>query len=144
MNPIPLSWTIGGAAFLLAALGGTGWLLYDAIEDKGRLAATIEAKDKAIAKLGDDLKRQEREARVRQEITDAADRAVVSVDVGRDVIRSRVVTIIREIRTTPDANDPAPDSLVLALERVRQSDAGTGDRDEGGAAGAAPSPPARP
>ena len=42
MNPIPLSWTIGGAAFLLAALGGTGWLLYDAIEDKGRLAVEID------------------------------------------------------------------------------------------------------
>jgi hypothetical protein len=142
MIPIPITWYAIGA--LALALGGASWIAYDAIEDKGRLAATIEAKDKAIAKLGDDLKRQEREARVRQEITDAADRAVVSVDVGRDVIRSRVVTIIREIRTTPDANDPAPDSLVLALERVRQSDAGTGDRDEGGAAGAAPSPPARP
>jgi hypothetical protein len=142
MLPIPITWYAIGA--LALALGAAGYVAYDAIEDKGRLAATIEAKDKAIAKLGDDLKRQEREARVRQEITDAADRAVVSVDVGRDVIRSRVVTIIREIRTTPDANDPAPDSLVLALERVRQSDAGTGDRDEGGAAGAAPSPPARP
>ncbi len=142
MIPIPIAWYAIGV--LALALGGASWVAYDAIEDKGRLAATIEAKDKAIAKLGDDLKRQEREARVRQEITDAADRAVVSVDVGRDVIRSRVVTIIREIRTTPDANDPAPDSLVLALERVRQSDAGTGDRDEGGAAGAAPSPPARP
>ena len=142
MIPIPITWYAIGA--LALALGGTGWLLYDAIEDKGRLAATIETKDKAIAKLGDDLKRQEREAQVRQSITDAADRAVVSVDVGRDVIRNRVVTIIREIRSTPDANDPAPDSLVLALERVRQSDAGTGDRDEGGAAGAAPSPPARP
>ena len=142
MIPIPITWYAIGA--LALALGGASWIAYDAIEDKGRLAVQLEAKDKAIAKLGDDLKRQEREARVRQEITDAADRAVVSVDVGRDVIRSRVVTIIREIRTTPDANDPAPDSLVLALERVRQSDAGTGDRDEGGAAGAAPSPPARP
>ena len=142
MLPIPITWYAIGA--LALALGGASWIAYDAIEDKGRLAATIEAKDKAIAKLGDDLKRQEREARVRQEITDAADRAVVSVDVGRDVIRSRVVTIIREIRSTPDANDPAPDSLALVLERVRQSDAGTGDRDEGGAAGAAPSPPARP
>lgn len=142
MIPIPITWYAIGA--LALALGAASYVAYDAIEDKGRLAATIEVKDKAIAKLGDDLKRQEREARVRQEITDAADRAVVSVDVGRDVIRSRVVTIIREIRSTPDANDPAPDSLVLALERVRQSDAGTGDRDEGGAAGAAPSPPARP
>lgn len=142
MIPIPITWYAIGA--LALALGGASWIAYDAIEDKGRLAATIETKDKAIAKLGEDLKRQEREAQVRQSITDAADRAVVSVDVGRDVIRSRVVTIIREIRSTPDANDPAPDSLALVLERVRQSDAGTGDRDEGGAAGAAPSPPARP
>lgn len=142
MIPIPITWYAIGA--LALAVGAAGYVAYDAIEDKGRLAATIEAKDKAIAKLGEDLKRQEREARVRQEITDAADRAVVSVDVGRDVIRSRVVTIIREIRSTPDANDPAPDSLALVLERVRQSDAGTGDRDEGGAAGAATSPSARP
>ena len=142
MIPIPITWYAIGA--LALALGGASWIAYDAIEDKGRLAVQLEAKDKAIAKLGDDLKRQEREAQVRQSITDAADRAAVSVDVGRDVIRSRVVTIIREIRSTPDANDPAPDSLALALERVRQSDAGTGDRDEGGAAGAAPSPPARP
>jgi len=142
MLPIPITWYAIGA--LALALGGASWVAYDAIEDKGRLAATIEAKDKAIAKLGDDLKRQAQEAAIRQSITDAADRAVVSVDVGRDVIRSRVVTIIREIRSTPDANDPAPDSLALVLERVRQSDAGTGDRDEGGAAGAPPSPPARP
>lgn len=144
MNPIPLSWTIGGAAFLLAALGGTGWLLYDAIEDKGRLAATIEAKDKAIAKLGDDLKRQAQEAAIRQSITDAADRAVVSVEAGRDVIRSRIVTIVREIRSAPDANDPAPDSIRVAVERVRQLDAGPDRGDAGGAAGPSPSPPARP
>lgn len=142
MIPIPITWYV--IAGMALALGGVGWVAYDAIEDKGRLAATIEAKDRAIAKLGDDLRRQEREAQVRQSITDAADRAVVSVDVGRDVIRSRVVTIIREIRSTPDANDPAPDSLRVVLERVRQSDAGTGGVDEGGAAGAAPGPPARP
>lgn len=137
----PSWWAILG---LTAALGGTGWLLYDAIEDKGRLAATIEAKDKAIAKLGEDLKQQEREAAIRQSITDAADRAVVSVETGRDVIRSRVVTIVREIRSAPDANDPAPDSIRVAVERLRQLDAGTDRGDEGRAAGASTSPPARP
>lgn len=128
-----------GVALVIAVL----WGLYE------RRGAQLEAERagvlaKQVERLAGDLKRQEREAQVRQSITDAADRAVVSVDVGRDVIRSRVVTIIREIRSTPDANDPAPDSLALVLERVRQSDAGTGDRDEGGAAGAPPSPPARP
>lgn len=137
----PTWWAILG---LTVALGGASWLLYDAIEDKGRLAAAIEAKDKAIAKLGEDLKQQEREAAIRQSITDAADRAVVSVETGKDVIRSRVVTIVREIRSAPDANDPAPDSLRLAVERVRQLDAGTARGDEGRAAGASPSPAARP
>ena len=142
MIPIPITgWAILG---LTAALGGVSYLAYDAIEDKGRLAATIEAKDKAIAKLGEDLKQQEREAAIRQSITDAADRAVVSVETGRDVIRSRVVTIVREIRSAPDANDPAPDSIRVAVERVRQLDAGTDRGDAGGAAGPSPSPPARP
>lgn len=142
MIPIPVTWwAILG---LTAALGGVGYLAYDAIEDKGRLAATIEAKDKAIAKLGDDLKRQAQEAAIRQSITDAADRAVVAVETGRDVIRSRVVTIVREIRSAPDANDPAPDSIRVAVERVRQLDAGTDRGDAGGAAGPSPSPPARP
>lgn len=139
---IPPSWyAILG---LTVALGGASWLLYDAIEDKGRLAATIEAKDKAIAKLGDDLKQQEREAAIRQSITDAADRAVVSVETGKDVIRSRVVTIVREIRSAPNAKDLAPDSLRLAVERVRQLDAGTDRGDAGGASGSSPSPAARP
>lgn len=137
----PTWWAILG---LTVALGGVGYLAYDAIEDKGRLAATIEAKDKAIAKLGEDLKQQERESQIRQSITDAADRAVVSVETGKDVIRSRVVTIVREIRSTPDANDPAPDSLRLAVERVRQLDAGTDRGDAGGASNPSPSPAARP
>lgn len=137
----PTWWAILG---LTVALGGVGYLAYDAIEDKGRLAATIEAKDKAIAKLGEDLKQQERESQIRQSITDAADRAVVSVETGKDVIRSRVVTIVREIRSTPDANDPAPDSLRLAVERVRQLDAGTDRGDAGGASSPSPSPAARP
>ena len=53
MNPIPLSWTIGGAAFLLAALGGTGWLLYDAIEDKGRLRVELDEANR-VAKVNAD------------------------------------------------------------------------------------------
>lgn len=139
---IPPTWyVIGGMAL---ALVGAGWLLYDAIEDKGRLAATIETKDKAIAKLGEDLKQQEREAAIRQSITDAADRAVVSVETGRDVIRSRVVAIVREIRSAPDAKDLAPDSLRLAVERLRQLDAGTDRGDAGRAANPSPSPAARP
>ena len=137
----PTWWAILG---LTVALGGVGYLAYDAIEDKGRLAATIEAKDKAIAKLGEDLKQQERESQIRQSITDAADRAVVSVETGRDVIRSRVVTIVREIRSAPDANDPAPDSIRVAVERVRQLDAGPDRGDAGRDSDPSPSPAARP
>ena len=128
-----------GIALVVAVL----WGLYE------RRGAQLEAERaeglaKQVERLAGDLKRQEREAAIRQSITDAADRAVVAVETGRDVLRSRVVTIVREIRSAPDANDPAPDSIRVAVERVRQLDAGTDRGDAGGAAGPSPSPPARP
>ena len=137
-----LSWkpmAVLGLALVVAVL----WGLYE------RRGAQLEAERaeglaKQVERLAGDLKRQEREAAIRQSITDAADRAVVSVETGRDVIRSRVVTIVREIRSAPDANDLAPDSVRVAVERVRQLDAGTDRGDTGGAAGSAAGPAARP
>lgn len=128
-----------GIALVVAVL----WGLYE------RRGAKIEAQRaeglaKQVERLAGDLQRQERESQIRQSITDAADRAVVSVETGKDVIRSRVVTIVREIRSAPDAKDLAPNSLRLAVERVRQLDAGTDRGDASRAAGSSPSPPARP
>jgi hypothetical protein len=39
MIPIPITWYVIGAMAL--ALGGTGWLLYDSIEDKGRFLGWV-------------------------------------------------------------------------------------------------------
>lgn len=137
---IPPTWYI--IAGMAVALGGASWLLYDAIEDKGRLAATIEAKDKAIAKLGDDLKRQAQEAAIRQSITDAADRAVVAVETGRDVIRTKTQVIFHEVQRAQDCHDPVGPALRAAFGQLRELDreARADRRDAGGGAGAAGSP----
>lgn len=136
------SWKLIAGLGLALALA-LGWGLYE------RRGAQLEAERAAamarqVAVLTDTVKRQETEAAVRQSIHDAADRAVVSVETGRDVIRGRVVTIVREVRSAPDASDPAPDSLRLVLERVRNFEAGDGGGDPHRGPGAAPGPPARP
>ncbi len=140
MIPIPITWYV--IAGMALALGGTGWLLYDAIEDKGRLAATIDAKDKAIAKLGDDLRRQEREAQVRQEITDAADRAVVVHAAGVDSLKTRTQVIFHEVHRANDCHDPVGPALRAAFDRLRAIDreARADRRHAGGGAGAAAGP----
>jgi len=137
---IPPTWYV--IAGMAVALGGVSYLAYDAIEDKGRLAATIEAKDKAIAKLGDDLKRQERETQIRQSITDAADRAVVSVETGRDMIRTKTQVIFHEVQRAQDCHDPVGPALRLAFDRLRELDreARADRRDASGGAGPAGSP----
>ena len=137
----PSWWAIIG---LTASLAGTGWLLYDAIEDKGQLRAEIASKQAEVDRLADTVKRQETEAAVRQSIHDAADRAVVSVETGRDIIRGRVVTIVREVRSAPDASDPVPQPFSIALDQLRRIEAGDGGGDPDRGPGAAPSPPARP
>jgi hypothetical protein len=139
---IPVSWYVAGG--MAVALAGTSWLLYDAIEDKGQLRAEIASKQAEVDRLADTVKRQETEAAVRQSIHDAADRAVVSVETGRDIIRGRVVTIIREVRSAPDASDPVPQPLSIALEQLRRIEAGDGGGDQDRSPGATPGPPARP
>lgn len=141
----PTWWAIAG---LTAALGAASWVAYDAIEDKGRLAATIEAKNKAIAKLGEDIKRQERETAIRQSITDAADRAVVAVETGRDTLRTRTQVIFHEVQRAQDCHDPVGPALRAAFDRLRVIDreARADRRDQGGGAGATtgPAPGAAP
>lgn len=135
-----LSWKpIAGlaVALVLAVL----WGLYE------RRTAQLEAEraealSRQVAALTDAVRRQEREAAIRQSITDAADRAVVSVEAGRDVIRGRVVTIVREVQRAQDCHDPVGPALRAAFERLRVIDRepGADRRDAGGSAGSAAGP----
>lgn len=139
---IPPSWYIAGGLGL--ALAASGFALYDAIEDKGQLRAEIASKQAEVDRLAATLRAQEHEARVRQSITDAADRAVVAVTTARDQVQTRVVTIVREIARAPDARDPVGPAIGLAIERLRGLDAIDRDRHEGGGAGAADGAAGRP
>ena len=113
MNPIPLSWTIGGAAFLLAALGGTGWLLYDAIEDKGRLAVQLDEARRVAQSNADAL--------VQFKAQTAADMKLLSDDAERARKAARGVVVIRqEIARDPEANDRVCEPVSRFLDRLRQ------------------------
>ncbi len=123
MNPIPLSWTIGGAAFLLAALGGTGWLLYDAIEDKGRLAVQLDEARRVAQSNADAL--------VRLKAQTAADMRILTDDAERARKAARGVVVIRqEIARDPEANDRVCEPVSRFLDRLRQP--GPADGNPGG------------
>lgn len=124
MNPIPLSWTIGGAAFLLAALGGTGWLLYDAIEDKGRLRVELDEANR-VAKVNAD-------AAVALQAKHEADMRILTDDAERARKAARGVVVIRqEIARDPEANDRVCEPVSRFLDRLRQP--GPADGNPGGA-----------
>lgn len=124
MNPIPLSWTIGGAAFLLAALGGTGWLLYDAIEDKGRLRVELDEANR-VAKVNAD-------AAVALQAKHEADMRILTDDAERARKAARGVVVIRqEIARDPEANDRWCPAVDRFLDRLRQP--GPADGNPGGA-----------
>lgn len=120
MNPIPLSWTIGGAVALLAALAGTGWLLWGQIERNGRIAAERDQAKEAVKAAASALEQQKVEMRKQAEVFDAGDRAVLDVGRASDRVRTRVVVYAREIRAAPGAREPACSPLPLGLERLRQ------------------------
>lgn len=123
MNPIPLSWTIGGAAFLLAALGGTGWLLYDAIEDKGRLAVQLDEARRVAQSNADAL--------VQFKAQTAADMRILTDDAERARKAARGVVVIRqEIARDPEANDRVCEPVSRFLDRLRQP--GPADGNPGG------------
>ncbi len=131
----PTWWAIAG---LTAALGASGYLLYGAIEDKGRLAATIEAKDKALAKLADDIKRQEVESKIRGETYEAGDRAVVIHAAGVDSLKTRTQVIFHEVQRANDCHDPVGPGFAAAFARLRVIDRHERARrgDQGGNPGA--------
>ena len=120
MNPIPLSWTIGGAAFLLAALGGTGWLLYDAIEDKGRLRVELDEARRVAQSNADAL--------VQFKAQTAADMRILTDDAERARKAARGVVVIRqEIARDPEANDRVCEPVSRFLDRLRQPDPADGN-----------------
>lgn len=124
MNPIPLSWTIGGAAILLAALGGTGWLLYDAIEDKGRLRVELDEANRVAQSNADALTSFKAQT--------AADMKLLSDDAERARKAARGVVVIRqEIARDPEANDRVCEPVSRFLDRLRQP--GPVDGNPGGA-----------
>lgn len=135
----PTWWAILG---LTAALGASSWLLYDSIEDRGRLAAQIEAKDKALAKMADDIRRQETEAKISRETYEAGDRAVVVYAAGVDTLKTRTQVIFHEVHRANDCHDPVGPGLAAAFARLRviDRDERARRRDAGGDSGAPRSP----
>jgi len=111
MIPIPITWYVIGAMAL--ALGGTGWLLYDSIEDKGRL---VVERDEArwVAQSNAD-------ALVQFKAQTAADMKLLSDDAERARKAARRVVVIRqEIARDPEANDRVPEPVDRFLDRLRQ------------------------
>lgn len=144
MNPIPLSWTIGGAAVLLAALGASSWLLYDSIEDKGRLAARIEERDRKIVELADAVRASEAEAAAQRSIAAAGQERIAALESEKATIRGRIQIVVKEVYRAPDAYSPAAAALRVALARLRELDAAASGGDKSRAAGAPGGPAAGP
>ena len=122
MLPIPITWYAIGA--LALALGGTGWLLYDAIEDKGRLAVQLDEANR-VAKVNAD-------ALVQFKAQTVADMKLLSDDAERARKAARGVVVIRqEIARDPEANDRVCEPVSRFLDRLRQP--GPADGNPGGA-----------
>ena len=121
MIPIPITWYAIGA--LTLALGGTGWLLYDAIEDKGRLAVQLDEANR-VAKVNAD-------AAVALQAKHEADMKLLSDDAERARKAARGVVVIRqEIARDPEANDRVCEPVSRFLDRLRQP--GPADGNPGG------------
>lgn len=133
-------WYIVGA--LALACAGSGWLLYDAIEDKGVLRAEVASKQREIDRLADAVRASEKEAAIQRSINSAGENVVGAVQTSRDSLRGRVATIVREIVREPDCNDPVGPVLRLAFDRLRVLDREDRDRRREGDRGVGPAGPA--
>mgnify|MGYP006325213521 FL=1 len=121
MIPIPITWYAIGA--LTLALGGTGWLLYDAIEDKGRLAVQLDEARRVAQSNADAL--------VQFKAQTAADMRILTDDADRARKAARGVVVIRqEIARDPEANDRVCEPVSRFLDRLRQP--GPADGNPGG------------
>lgn len=111
MIPIPITWYV--IAGMALALGGTGWLLYDAIEDKGRLAVEIDEARRVAQSNADAL--------VQFKAQTAADMRTLADDAERARKAARGVVVIRqEIARDPEANDRVCEPVSRFLDRLRQ------------------------
>ena len=121
MLPIPITWYAIGA--LALALGSTGWLLYDAIEDKGRLRVELDEARRVAQSNADAL--------VQFKAQTAADMKLLSDDAERARKAARGVVVIRqEIARDPEANDRVCEPVSRFLDRLRQP--GPADGNPGG------------
>ena len=130
MIPIPVTWwAILG---LTAALGGVGYLAYDAIEDKGRLAVQLDEANRRAQANADAA----RDLQAKHE----ADMKIVAEDAERARKAARGVVVIRqEIARDPEANDRVCSPVDRFLDRLRQSGA-PGDQGREGRDTGAPAP----
>lgn len=148
MNPIPLSWTIGGAALLLGALGVSSWLLYGAIEDTGRLSARLDAKQAEADRHIGTIRAQEKEAVEGRLIGKMGEELVAQTEGAQTIIRGKTQIIIREVFRANDCHDPVGPGLRSAFDRLRVLDRETrdrrGDPDRSAGATAAAAPGAAP
>ena len=123
MLPIPVTWYVIGA--LALALSGTGWLLYDAIEDKGRLVVERDEARRVAQSNADAL--------VQFKAQTAADMKLLSDDADRARKAARRVVVIRqEIARDPEANVRVPEPVDRFLDRLRQPAPADGDQGRAG------------
>ena len=109
---------------LTAALGVSGYLLYDSIEDKGRLAVQLDEARRVAQSNADAL--------VQFKAQTAADMRILTDDAERARKAARGVVVIRqEIARDPEANDRVCEPVSRFLDRLRQP--GPADGNPGGA-----------
>ena len=123
MIPIPPTWwAILG---LTVALGASGYLLYDAIEDKGRLVVQLDEANRRAQANADAA----RDLQAKHE----ADMKIVADEAERARKAARGVIVIRqEIARDPEANDPWCPAVDRFLDRLRGPDASAGDQGREG------------
>lgn len=139
-----MPWQITAA--LAAALTVAGWFLWSQIERNGELSAQLEAERAATAVVEAALARQKFETQKQREIVDAGDRAVSQLGEVRDVVQTRTVVVVREIRSQPEAAAGARPALRHAYRRMHELAADADRRGrpagaDGAAGGAAARPP---
>lgn len=131
MIPIPVTWYV--IAGMAVALGGASWLLYDAIEDKGRLVVERDEARRVAQSNADALA----SFKARTE----ADMRILAADAERARKAARGVVVIRqEIARGPEANERVPEPVDRFLDRLRQSGATDGDQGRAGRDTGAPAP----
>lgn len=123
MIPIPVTWwAILG---LTAALGGVGYLAYDAIEDKGRLVVERDEARRVAQSNAD--------AVIAIKAQTEADMKLLSDEAERARRAARGVIVIRqEIARDPEANDRVPEPVDRFLDRLREHAPSTGDQGRAG------------